>query len=214
MYPFTNLNINDSRFVDCGAYAFDTPLYADKVYQLNTNNYSVDGSVYLCTWLSGSTSSKVWVDRYYYPDVISKQAALLEKGVFDITYDQAIENLIISNAALSANIAKYTIFDKKSDLSFAPNQKYTYHRFNNNTIFNTITPETTVECGVVQVPTNYQSLINASGKMTIAFYFNGDDPEWVIQSLRNNIDAVSKSQKQQITSLFNSKCMIIQTIKH
>jgi hypothetical protein len=205
MYPFTNLNINDSRFVDCGAYAFDTPLYADKVYQLNTNNYSVDGSVYLCTWLSGSTSSKVWVDRYYYPDVISKRAALLEKGVFDITYDQAIENLIISNAALSANIAKYTIFDKKSDLSFAPNQKYTYHRFSNSTIFNTITSEATVECGIVQVPVNYQSLINASGKMTIAFYFNGDDPEWVIQSLRNNIDAGIKITKTTDNITFEFK---------
>ncbi len=195
MYPFTNLNINDTRFVDCGAYAFDTPVYADKVYQLNTSNYSEDGKVYLCTWLSGSNTSKVWVDRYFYPDLISKKAALSEKGVFDITYDQAIENLILSNAALSANVAKYTIFDKKSDLSFKPNQKYTYHRFNNSTIFNVITSTTTVACGVTQIPNDYQSLINGSGQVTIAFYFNGDDPEWVIESLRNNIDAGVKITK-------------------
>lgn len=195
MYPFTNLNINDTRFTDCGAYAFDTPVYADKVYQLNTSNYSDDGKVYLCTWLSGSNASKVWVDRYFYPDLISKKAALSEKGVFDITYDQAIENLILSNATLSANVAKYTIFDKKSDLSFKPNQKYTYHRFNNSTIFNVITSTTTVACGVTQIPDDYQSLINGSGQMTIAFYFNGDDPEWVIESLRNNIDAGVKITK-------------------
>lgn len=195
MYPFTNLNINDTRFVDCGAYAFDTPEYADKVYQINTSNYSEDGKVYLCTWLSGSNTSKVWVDRYFYPDLISKKAALSEKGVFDITYDQAIENLILSNATLSANVAKYTIFDKKSDLSFKPNQKYTYHRFNNSTIFNVITSTTTVACGVTQIPNDYQSLINGSGQMTISFYFNGDDPEWVIESLRNNVDAGVKITK-------------------
>lgn len=195
MYPFTNLNINDTRFADCGAYAFDTPIYADKVYQLNTSNYSEDGKVYLCTWLSGSNASSVWVDRYFYPDLISKRDALSEKGVFDITYDQAIENLILSNASLSANVAKYTIFDKKSDLSFKPNQKYTYYRFDNSTIFDVITSKTTVACGITQIPNNYQSLINGSGQMTIAFYFKGDDPEWVIESLRNNIDAGIKITK-------------------
>lgn len=205
MYPFTNLNINDTRFADCGAYSFDTPVYADKVYQLNTSNYSEDGKVYLCTWLSGSNESNVWVDRYFYPDLISKKAALSEKGVFDITYDQAVENLILSNAALSANIAKYTIFDKKSDLSFEPNQKYAYHRFNNSTIFNVITSTTTVACGVTQIPDDYQSLINGSGQMTIAFYFNGDDPEWVIESLRNNIDAGVKITKTTNNITFQFK---------
>lgn len=205
MYPFTNLNINDTRFVDCGAYAFDTPLYADKVYQLNTSNYSEDGKVYLCTWLSGSNASKVWVDRYFYPDLISKKAALSEKGVFDITYDQAIENLILSNAALSANVSKYTIFDKKSDLSFKPNQNYTYHRFNNSTIFNVITSTTTVACGVTQIPNDYQSLINGSGQVTIAFYFNGDDPAWIIESLRNNIDSGVKITKNANDITFQFK---------
>lgn len=198
MYPFTNLNINDTRFVDSGAYAFDTPAYADKIYQINTNNYSDDGKVYLCTWLSGSNSSKVWVDRYFYPDLISKKDALYSKGVFDVTYNQAIENLILSNASLSSNISKYTIFDKKSDLSFKPNQVYQYHRFNNSEIFNTISEITTTECGVIQVPTNYQNLINDSGQVTISFYFNGNDPDWTIESLRNDIDAGIK-----ITKTFN-----------
>lgn len=195
MYPFTNLNINDTRFVDSGAYAFDTPAYADKIYQINTNNYSDDGKVYLCTWLSGSDSSKVWVDRYFYPDLISKKDALYSKGVFDVTYNQAIENLILSNASLSSNISKYTIFDKKSDLSFKPNQVYQYHRFNNSEIFNTISEITTTECGVIQVPTNYQNLINDSGQVTISFYFNGNDPDWTIESLRNDIDAGIKITK-------------------
>jgi len=195
MYPFSNLNINDSRFIDAGAYAFDTPLYADKVFQLNTNNYANDGKTYLCTWLSGSNSNKVWVDRYYYPDLISKRAALSQKGVFDITYEQAIEKLIATNSSLSSTIAKTAIFDKRSDLSFKPNQKYTYHRFDNSAIFETISATNTVACGVNIVPYNYQSLINDSGKVTISFYFKGDDPEWTIQSLRNNIDAGIKITK-------------------
>lgn len=195
MYPFTNLNINDTRFIDSGAYAFDTPAYADKIYQINSDNYSNDGKVYLCTWLSGSDASKVWVDRYFYPDLISKKDALYSKGVFDATYNQVIENLIVTNASLSSNIAKYTIFDKKSDLSFKPNQTYQYHRFNNSDIFNTITEITNVECGVVNAPVNYQNLINDSGKVTISFYFNGNDPDWTIESLRNEIDAGVKIVK-------------------
>lgn len=195
MYPFSNLNVNDTRFVDCGAYGFDSPIYADKIYQLDTNNYSNDGKVYLCTWLSGVGPSKVWVDRYFYPDLISKRNALSEKGVFDVTYDQIIENLIISNAALSSNVSKYVIFDKKSDLSFQPNQKYEYHRFNSDSIFNTITATNTIACGVPQIQENYQSLINGSGQITLAFYFNGSDPEWIIESLRNNIDAGVKITK-------------------
>jgi hypothetical protein len=196
MYPFSNLNINDTRFVDCGSYGYDTPQYADKIYQIDTNNYSEDGKVYLCTWLSGVGETKTWVDRYFYPDLISKKNALSEKGVFDITYDQAIENLITTNATLSSNVSKYVIFDKRSDLSFQPNRKYEYHRFNNNELFDIITATNTVDCGGAnQIPLNYQNLINDAGKITLSFYFNGSDPEWTIQSLRNNIDAGVKITK-------------------
>lgn len=189
MYPFTNLNINDTRFIDAGAYAFDTPLYADKIFQLNTNSYNNDGKTYLCTWLSGSKDKKMWVDRYYYPDLISKKSALSQKGVFDSTYNQTIESIITNNSSLSSKISKTVIFDKKSDLSFKPNQKYKYYRFANESLFDVISSTNSIACGVNTIPSNYYSSINDSGKLTISFYFKGDDPEWTIKSLRNNIDA-------------------------
>jgi hypothetical protein len=189
MYPFTNLNINDTRFVDCGAYAFDTPSYSDKIFQLNRNIYSEDGKTYLCTWLSGSNDNKIWVDRYYYPDLISKQSALLQKGVFRATYEQALEKLITTNPLLSTVISKTPIFDKRSDLSFKPNEVYRYHRFDNSVIFDTISTVNTTACGVNTTPYDYRSLINDSGQITLSFYFNGNDPDWVVESLRNNIDS-------------------------
>lgn len=195
MYPFTNLNINDTKFVKSGAYAFNVPEYADKIYQLNTNNYQNDRSVYLCTWLSGSREKSVWVDRYYYPDLIQKQEALLTKGVFDITYDQLIENLIASNSNLKIDIADGVIFDKKSDLSFKPNQTYRYHRFDNYDLFNTLTPTNKKICNYNATPSNYQLLINEKGQLTVGFHFKGDESNWIIKSARNNIDAGLRIQK-------------------
>jgi hypothetical protein len=183
MYPFSALNVNDSKFIRSGSFSFQTPFYADKVFQLERNDYSDDGRVFLCNWLSGSPSGteKVWVDRYYYPDFISKHEALQSKGVFDVTYDQLLENLISSNSVLSGSIVANKIFDKKSDLTFVPNTKYVYERFKNTFSYNNL-----ITCNTLSY--NYQDNINTSGKMTFSFYFVGNGDSWTIKSLRNSVD--------------------------
>ena len=183
MYPFGALNINDAKFIRSGSFSYSMPLYADKVFKLEPNDYSEDGRIYLCTWLSGSPSGtdKVWVDRYYYPDFISKHDALQSKGVFDVTYDQLLENLIATNSVLSGSIINNKIFDKKSDLVFTPNTKYLYSRFENDFKYTNL-----ITCNNLSY--NYQDNINATNKMTFSFYFVGNNDAWTVKSLRNSVD--------------------------
>jgi len=200
MYPFSALNVNDTKFIRSGSFSFQTPFYADKVFRLERNDYSDDGRVFLCTWLSGSPSGteKVWVDRYYYPDFISKHEALQSKGVFDVTYDQLLENLISSNSVLSGSIVANKIFDKKSDLTFVPNTKYVYERFNNTFSYNNL-----ITCNTLSY--NYQNNINTSGKMTFSFYFVGNGDSWTIKSLRNSVDGGVTVTKTATTVTFELK---------
>lgn len=193
MYPFTSLNINDTKFVDCGSFSFDFPAYADKVYKMN-RRVDYNDQHYLCTWLSGSPMSdvKVWVDRYYYPDLITKAEALTGKHIFNPTYQDLIEQLIDANTSLEDSIQTSKFFDKISDLTFVPNEKYVYERISTDTFSYLDDPVTTVTtCSEVieSVTKNYFKTINEAGKITFSFYFVGDASSWVIESDRNNINS-------------------------
>ncbi len=201
MYPFTRLNINDTKFVDGGSFSYSTPEYADKVYHLSKDVKNYDAGQYLlCTWLSGAPLSpnKVWVDRYYYPDLIEKSAALSASPMFNVTYDDVIEQLILDNSSISTNLQKTKFFDKMSDLAFEPNEKYDYRRIMVSE-FPTIS-QTISQCSsfTSDYPQNYFSKLNSSGMFTLGLYFNGDDASWVVRSDRNNIDSgltITKSGK-------------------
>jgi hypothetical protein len=200
MYPFTALNVNDTKFIKSGSFSFPIPEYADKIFEIERNDYSDDGKVFLCTWLSGSPSgnNKVWIDRYYYPDFISKHEALRTKGVFDVTYDQILENLIATNSVLSGSIVANKIFDKKSDLTFVPNTKYIYSRFENTLTYNNL-----ITCNNLSY--NYQDNINATAKMTFSFYFSGNKDSWIVKSLRNSVDGGITVTKTSTTVTFELK---------
>lgn len=128
--PFTQININDTKLAAAGAFPFTTPVYSDKVYYVNKLNDDTQ-KTYLCTWLSGSPygTESVWVDRYYYPDYITKKQALSSTQAYNTTYNSYIETLIASSSTLSSNISLDYVFDKKSDMVFRPNTEYVYERF-------------------------------------------------------------------------------------
>jgi len=130
MTPFTQLNINDTKFKESGAFPFSIPNYSDKVYYTDKLGDGTE-KVYLCTWLSGNpfSNNSVWVDRYYYPDLITKRAALSTTTAFNTTYNTYLEQLISTNANLSSSILVEQIFDKKSDMVFKPSTRYIYERF-------------------------------------------------------------------------------------
>jgi len=202
MNPFECININDTKFVDSGSFSYTTPEYADKVYHLSDDvTLNQNGQHLLCTWLSGSPFSdeKIWIDRYYYPDLIEKADALSSSPIFDSTYEDYIEKLIDQNYnGIRDNVSKKKIFDKVSDLSFRPNQKYRYERINLQNYSNTLEKSVTSPCYTTLTnsdTTNYFKNINQSGELTLSFNFLGDSSDWIIESDRNSINGGLKITK-------------------
>ena len=184
MYPFTKLNINDSKFISSGAFSNSSPLYSDKIYAISDKpQNSINGQYLLCTWLSGSpfSENKMWVDRYYYPDLIEKETALASEPELIGTYDNYLEKLLQSNQNLKTEVAIAKFFDKKSDFLFEPNKSYTYDR-----IFLEFPTNSITYCN--DFMTSYFENINTSGKMTFAYYFGDEDNDWTIFTDRNSID--------------------------
>lgn len=191
MYPFTKLNINDTKFTNSGAFSNSTPEFADKVCSLSedSQNYN-SGQHLLCTWLSGNSVDSVWVDRYYYPDLVSKEAALVGNEFIMPTYDEYVETLIQNNTGLREDITIQKIFDKRSDVAFEPNKRYRYERLSIDAITETITENITYcKSETSDYPINYFEDINEAGKFTLGGSFNGDDASWEVKSNRNAIDS-------------------------
>ncbi len=126
LYPYEKLNINDTKFVENGSLAGLTPKLADNIYQLRKNNTLFNNGRYLVTWLSGGTNTPgLWVDRYYYPDYVSKQEAMGSFPVFQPSFNDPIDSLVFNN---ESSVAAAAFFDKRSDLCIEPNNVYKYSR--------------------------------------------------------------------------------------
>ena len=123
MYPYDKLNVNDSQFVFNGAFAGPTPKLSDKLFIKRENTSQYDNGRYLCTWLSGGVLEEkgLWVDRYYYPDKISKEAALSATSWFSPSFLDSIDGVDLDVSDLVLNKEKF--FDKKSDAAITPNTK-------------------------------------------------------------------------------------------
>jgi hypothetical protein len=192
MYPFDGININDTKIMESGSFSYLTPEYADKVYQLSddTKNYN-NGQHLLCTWLSGSPTSneKIWVDRYYYPDLIDKKEALQSKSIFNYTYTDYIESIIENNINIQDSISVSKIFDKRSDLVFVPNQNYRYERIDISDFPKIQSSFDYCNTYDELYPNNYFKQINESGQLTLGFNFSGDLENWVVKSDRNAINS-------------------------
>lgn len=82
MWPFKFININDTKFVKNGAFGSSVPYFSDTVKKLQNNRSkikeSANNGTYLCSWLykKDLDTVPVWLDRYYYPEIISKDKAL------------------------------------------------------------------------------------------------------------------------------------------
>jgi hypothetical protein len=187
MYPFTSISIHDTKFKESGAFPAHTPEFADKVYALSEYRSKRDNNqTLLCTWLSGSNDNSVWVDRYYYPDLTTKEESLIGQAIFQSTYDQYVENLIKNNVDLKDSISIKKFFDKKSDMEFVPNKKYKYSRIAPSEQYPTF--KYCEEFGS-KYNNNYHTRINDSGLFNFSFYFEGDNSNWEIYSKRNTIDS-------------------------
>ena len=128
LYPFEQLNINDTLWNKAGAIGGDSPYFSDKLFTKRDQvEYSYKDGQYLCTWLltENVDTPGVWVDRYYNPQMLSYISALTAgtPTLLD-TYNNPVLSAITSELPLSG----FTFVDKRSDLVFTPSTEYIYHR--------------------------------------------------------------------------------------
>jgi len=128
IYPYSKLNINDTVFTQNGSFAGPSPLLADKIYAKRNIPGVYENGRFLCTWLSaGSLGDKgIWVDRYYYPDIITKSEALSSVPKYTPSFLDSVDNTALN--VTSAILAREKFFDKKSDLTIIPNIQLKYER--------------------------------------------------------------------------------------
>lgn len=154
IYPYDRLNINDTKFVSNGALGGKSPLLSDNVYCLRTDTSGFNNGRYLCTWLSsGSNRQGLWVDRYYYPDLITKEEAMSKYPVFSPSLLDPIDNLDMAD---KAKFAVNAFFDKKSDLCIEPNSTYKYSRVGTDDIDAYVTSSSPL----VSTFTNFYNFLN------------------------------------------------------
>jgi molybdopterin converting factor small subunit len=138
LYPFIQININDSGLVQAGAIAGDHPIKADKIFkkQASAKNTSPFGSAsgelngtFLCSWLSGGSDLSIkptWVDRYYNPSKVSFITALTSRSLKAISYSTVFEGY----AAQAGNgLSTDEVFDVPSNLIFEPDTYYAYYHY-------------------------------------------------------------------------------------
>jgi len=127
MYPYSKLNIQDTKLIEAGAVAGDHPLRSDKVFK-KLANYKASGNLgnssgeqtgqWLCSWLSGAPDigvKPVWVDRYYNPQTFTAyQALTAEPG--NVSYFSTFDCLNTGRG----------VSDVASSLTFEPGCLYAY----------------------------------------------------------------------------------------
>ena len=136
IYPFTKLNINDTTFTKNGAFSGPSPQIADKVYIKQDQPSQYKNGRYLCTWLSAGSpqDSGVWVDRYYYPDAVTKQQALGDVPKYYASFLDNVDTEVAFSDSSRAAIAALKFFDKKSDGVITPNTVIKYDRIGDGDI--------------------------------------------------------------------------------
>lgn len=133
IYPFKQLNINDTPFIRNGAFGSDSPILADKIkyYSSSTNPNDDNESVrYLCSWLyyNEERNESVWLDRYYYPVITRKDA----EGKLCNLIDLSLKN----DTNFKNNIITHTVYDKKSDITIKGGGTYKYCRISDEDVNN------------------------------------------------------------------------------
>ena len=94
LFPYEQINLNDTKFVKNGAFASSVPYFSDRVKMLQDGGLPTgtpNNATYLCTWLykKDDATKPVWLDRYYFPDVITRTDALVEEK-----FSQSFDNYV------------------------------------------------------------------------------------------------------------------------
>ena len=94
-----------------------------------------NNGVYLCTWLyrKDGESTPIWLDRYYYPDVIDRKIALTEE-VYQPSFENNLDKNYTKDKDFKDFIFKQTYIDKVSDLVIEPANSYLFQRLSSSMV--------------------------------------------------------------------------------
>lgn len=140
MWPFKFININDTKFVKNGAFGSSVPYFSDTVKKLQNNRSkikeSANNGTYLCSWLykKDLDTVPVWLDRYYYPEIISKDKALKQNTNFKQSFQNILDKNYTSDKKIKNKVHKLTHFDKVSDLVLQGGNSYVYKRISKSDV--------------------------------------------------------------------------------
>lgn len=168
LWPYKYININDTKFIKNGAFGSDVPYFSDKVkkfqnhksnlkvYQTDENgnyvydengdkityNPSANNGTYLCSWLykKDNESTPIWLDRYYYPDLIERNEALKSETKYAKSFENIIDKNYIKGDSINYDdeitekIHLNTYFDKLSDMVIEGGNTYRYQRISTEMI--------------------------------------------------------------------------------
>ena len=206
MQPFNRLNINDTKFTKIGSFSFMRPDLSDRVYKLDDNSVKDEDVTYLCTWLSGGVGKEsIWVDRYYYPDYITKEDAIAASPIFNVTYQNAVENILRTNTTLRNSVKKKLYFDKKSDLTFEPEKRYKYVRVQKNDFLRESPTNFCETARVNNRVNNYFNTINDNGGFSLGFTYQNEAGDFDLYSDSNDINGGFRFSKVGDTVYFDFK---------
>lgn len=220
LYPYKKLNVNDTVFTQNGSMGSTVPLLADRIINTSLSKATFNSGEFVCTWLSYNSvdNTYMWLDRYYYPDRISRQAALTASSMYIITSPIEAEDV---NENIKA-IVPYT-FDKLSDLVFEPSSLYTYFRVGKTNVTDILSKQqpniNNFDCYFtaaknIEIPYSSNSLnydgsryssynvsesINNTSQFTIAFDYYVDDKASIGHSILNSYDCFAVVNNEQLT---------------
>lgn len=198
IYPYIQININDSGLIEAGAIPGDHPLKSDKIFKkLGSYKYTSNfGNVvdeatgnFLCSWLSGNWDINVkpiWVDRYYNPSQISFFTALSADPFQHIKYTTVSDCLF---SEVKDILGRVDVFDKPSDLVFEPGAYYAYYHFGPSQVEKYLT-----SLDSQQIQKNFNTFLQLNDLPVLPY--NTQPDEYVFDGTRYTItDSLSSIEK-------------------
>ena len=228
LWPYHYININDTKFIKNGAFGSDNPAFADKfkrylghksnIIDDKGNKMIPNNGTYLCTWLykASHESEPIWMDRYYYPDMVHKHEVVDKLGkVFESeeAFKQSYENLIDKHyltdtevgEEVKKKILKHVYFDKVSDVVIEPGCSYIYSRLSKEMVEEKLND---LEANLIK---DFKNQNNKSVDISEHFVFNNEDyrkmnyKEWnKTNSMNFNTDIYIDADKKMGIQIFGT----------
>ena len=197
LWPYKYININDTKFVKNGAFGSNVPFFADKIkklqgpksyiYDSKGNKSTPNNGVYLCSWLyrKNNEGEPIWLDRYYYPDMIERNKALKSVSHFETSFDNILDKNYMGDDYIRKQIYKNTYIDKVSDLVIEPSNSYVFQRLSSDMV------KEVLEQKEANLITDVKNQSNKSVDLWEEFIFDNENYRKIHHKAWNNTNSIN-----------------------